>query len=174
MSITLSHPTQVIKGGIHLTASKSESNRALIIHDSIINSKLINMIQQSLLDNDIQTDKMSIDISKDPKSISTFIELNDYLANHNYTRNSLLISLGGGSIGDVVGFVASNYYRGIDYIQIPSTLLSMLDSSIGGKTSIDSKKGKNLIGSFYHPRKVIIDTELLSSLDDRGNELWLV
>ena len=74
--------------------------------------------------------------------------------------------MGGGSVGDIIGFIASNFYRGVDYIQIPSTLLSMLDSSIGGKTGLDSYKGKNLIGSFYHPRKVIIDIRLLSSLPD--------
>ena len=142
-------------------------NKALIAHDSIIDSNIISLISESLTDNNIQFNQLSIDTSKKSKSFSSFTEINDYLITNNYSKDSLLISLGGGSIGDLVGFVASTYYRGIDYIQIPSTLLSMIDSSIGGKTGIDTPKGKNLIGSFYHPRKVIIDTELLSSLDNK-------
>jgi len=141
-------------------------NQILVIFDSKIDSQFINLVEQSLLDNNIRFNKLSLDSSKESKSFSTFNRINDYLVNHNYNRDSLLISFGGGSIGDLVGFVASNYYRGIDYIQIPSTLLSMIDSSIGGKTGIDTPSGKNLIGSFYHPRKVIIDTQLISSLDD--------
>ena len=139
-------------------------NKVLIAHDSIIDSNIISLILESLTDNNIQFNQLSIDTSKKSKSFSSFTEINDYLITNNYSKDSLLISLGGGSIGDLVGFVASSYYRGIDYIQIPSTLLSMIDSSIGGKTGIDTPKGKNLIGSFYHPRKVIIDTELLSLL----------
>ena len=142
-------------------------SKALIVHDSVIDSNKISLISESLTDNNIQFNQLSIDTSKKSKSFSSFTEINDYLITNNYSKDSLLISLGGGSIGDLVGFVASTYYRGIDYIQIPSTLLSMIDSSIGGKTGIDTPKGKNLIGSFYHPRKVIIDTELLSSLDNK-------
>ena len=142
-------------------------NKALIVHDSAIHSDIISLITESLADNNIQSDQLSIDIAKKSKSFSSFTKVNDYLMTNNYSKDSLLISLGGGSIGDLVGFVASSYYRGIDYIQVPSTLLSMIDSSIGGKTGIDTPKGKNLIGSFYHPRKVIVDTDLLSSLDDK-------
>jgi 3-dehydroquinate synthase len=141
-------------------------HKALIIHDSAIHSNIISLIIESLADNNIKAESFPIDISRYPKSISTFISLSEWLPLNGYNKDSLLISLGGGSIGDLVGFVASSYYRGIDYIQIPSTLLSMIDSSIGGKTGLDTEGGKNLIGSFYHPQKVIIDTCLLSSLDD--------
>tara|TARA_Y100001970_G_scaffold290809_1_gene425831 strand:- start:2016 stop:3071 length:1056 start_codon:yes stop_codon:yes gene_type:complete len=142
-------------------------SKALIVHDSIIDSHIISLISESLTDNNIKSSQLLIDTSKKSKSFSFFTKINDYLMTNNYSKDSLLVSLGGGSIGDLVGFVASSYYRGIDYIQIPSTLLSMIDSSIGGKTGIDTPQGKNLIGSFYHPRKVIVDTDLLLSLDEK-------
>ena len=145
----------------------NDYSKALIVHDSAINSDITSLILESLTDNNIQSNQLSIDTSKKTKSFSSFTKINDYLMTNNYSKDSLLISLGGGSTGDLVGFIASSYYRGIDYIQIPSTLLSMIDSSIGGKTGIDTPNGKNLIGSFYHPKKVIIDTDLLSSLDDK-------
>ena len=84
-----------------------------------------------------------------------------------FDRNSTLIAFGGGVIGDMTGFAASIFLRGINFIQIPTTLLSMVDSSVGGKTGINNKYGKNLIGSFYQPEAVYIDTHFLSTLDKR-------
>ncbi len=84
-----------------------------------------------------------------------------------FDRNSTLIAFGGGVIGDMTGFAASIFLRGIKFIQIPTTLLSMVDSSVGGKTGINNKYGKNLIGSFYQPEAVFIDTHFLSTLDKR-------
>ncbi len=77
------------------------------------------------------------------------------------------MALGGGVVGDLAGFAASIYLRGIDFLQIPTTLLSMIDSSVGGKTGVNSSFGKNLIGSFYQPKGVLIDTETLRTLPDR-------
>ena len=85
----------------------------------------------------------------------------------NFNRSDLIISLGGGIIGDMTGFVASIFKRGINFINLPSTLLSQVDSCIGGKTGINSRHGKNLIGSFYNPKVVISETELLKSLPKR-------
>ncbi len=82
-------------------------------------------------------------------------------------RNSLIIAFGGGVIGDLSGFAASILLRGVDFIQIPPTLLSMVDSSVGGKTGINCKSGKNLIGTFYQPKLVICDTNFLNSLSLR-------
>ena len=84
-----------------------------------------------------------------------------------FDRNSTLIAFGGGVIGDMTGFAASIFLRGIKFIQIPTTLLSMVDSSVGGKTGINNKYGKNLIGSFYQPEAVFIDTHFLSTLEKR-------
>ena len=79
-------------------------------------------------------------------------------------RKTSLIALGGGVVGDVSGFVAASFLRGIDYYQIPTTLLAMVDSAIGGKTGINTPSGKNLIGSVYQPKAVFIDSDLLKSL----------
>jgi len=84
-----------------------------------------------------------------------------------YDRNSLIIAFGGGVVGDMSGFAASIFLRGIDFIQIPTTLLSMVDSSVGGKTGVNNSYGKNLIGSFYQPQAVYIDTHFLSTLPKR-------
>ena len=84
------------------------------------------------------------------------------------TRNDMIIALGGGVVGDLAGFAAATYLRGIEYIQIPTTLLAQVDSSVGGKTAIDLPQGKNLVGSFYSPSLVLIDSELLKSLDNRN------
>lgn len=91
----------------------------------------------------------------------------DNLFNHKLDRKSILIALGGGVIGDMVGFIASLYQRGIDFVQVPTTLLSQVDSSVGGKTGINNKYGKNLIGAFHQPKAVYIDPHFLSTLPAR-------
>ncbi len=91
-------------------------------------------------------------------------QLDEQMARRSFGRDSLIIALGGGVVGDMAGFVASTYYRGIPFIQVPTTLLAMVDSSVGGKTGIDISSGKNLIGSFWHPLKVFIDPEFLKTL----------
>ncbi|MEO1924220.1 MAG: 3-dehydroquinate synthase [Nautiliaceae bacterium] len=91
----------------------------------------------------------------------------DRLFDAKFDRNSTLIAFGGGVIGDMTGFAASIFLRGVEFIQIPTTLLAMVDSSVGGKTGINNKYGKNLIGSFYQPEAVYIDTHFLSTLPKR-------
>ena len=92
--------------------------------------------------------------------------LNQLLIN-NFNRTDLVISIGGGITGDVIGFVSSVFKRGINFINIPTTLLAQVDSSIGGKTGVNSNLGKNLIGTFYQPKLVIIDTLFLKSLSKK-------
>ena len=89
------------------------------------------------------------------------------LAEAGADRSSVLIAFGGGIIGDLAGFVAAIYMRGIDYIQVPTTLLAQVDSSVGGKTGANLASGKNLIGSFHHPRAVFADIDVLQTLPDR-------
>ena len=91
------------------------------------------------------------------KSLDTFNTVMSYLLEGNYARDVVVIALGGGVIGDLVGFSAACYQRGVDFIQIPTTLLSQVDSSVGGKTAVNHKLGKNMIGAFYQPKSVIID-----------------
>jgi len=101
------------------------------------------------------------------KNIGTVMRLFKQLVKNKLDRKSIIIAAGGGVTGDISGFLASVYLRGIPFIQVPTSLLAMVDSSIGGKTGVDSKEGKNLIGSFYQPEAVIIDMKFLSTLPRR-------
>lgn len=101
---------------------------------------------------------------KNQQSVDTILES---LFNHRFNRKSLLIAFGGGVIGDMTGYVSSIYQRGIDFIQIPTTLLSQVDASVGGKTGMNNSYGKNLIGAFHQPKKVYIDPHFLTTLPKR-------
>lgn len=101
------------------------------------------------------------------KSLDMYAMLLTELVKHNFTRTDCVIAVGGGVCGDLAGFVASSYMRGIDFYNIPTTLLSQVDSSIGGKVAIDFDSVKNIVGAFYQPRRVIIDPNVLSTLDKR-------
>lgn len=101
------------------------------------------------------------------KSIETFEKLLHTMLHNGFSRKDCVVAVGGGVVGDLSGFVASAYMRGVDFYNIPTTLLSQIDSSIGGKTAINFGGIKNIVGAFYQPKKVLIDPELLSTLPDR-------
>lgn len=101
------------------------------------------------------------------KTHSSITRLLDVLIANRFNRDCTLIALGGGVVGDITGFAAACYQRGVDYLQIPTTLLAQVDSSVGGKTGVNHPGGKNLIGAFHQPRAVIADTETLNTLPDR-------
>lgn len=98
------------------------------------------------------------------KNIETVISLARRLVQKSYDRKDLIVALGGGVVGDIAGFLASIYLRGVPYVQVPTTLLAQVDSSVGGKTGVDLPEGKNLIGTFYQPKRVYIDTDTLKTL----------
>lgn len=101
------------------------------------------------------------------KSYANYQKIINALIKHNFDRSDAIVAIGGGMIGDISGFAASTYMRGIDFYNVPTTLLSQVDSSIGGKTAINVSKVKNIAGSFYQPKGVLIDTDTLSSLSER-------
>jgi pentafunctional AROM polypeptide len=101
------------------------------------------------------------------KGRETKAEIEDWMLSYQCTRDTVIIALGGGVIGDMIGYVSATFMRGVRFVQVPTTLLSMVDSSIGGKTAIDTPMGKNLIGSFYQPRRIYIDLAFLESLPVR-------
>src|SRR5580698_4220883 len=104
---------------------------------------------------------------EESKSVGEFGRALDFLAANGLDRSGAVFAVGGGVVGDLAGFAAASYLRGIDYYQVPTTLLSMVDSSVGGKTGINLKSGKNLVGAFHQPRGVFISTNLLRSLPAR-------
>ena len=101
------------------------------------------------------------------KSKDTVGTIHDWLAKNKCSRDTIVVALGGGVIGDMVGFAAATYMRGVCFVQIPTTLLSMVDSSIGGKTAIDTPYGKNLVGAFWQPARIYIDLCFLETLPRR-------
>lgn len=118
----------------------------------------------------LQTLKTSQVLLPDGEQYKTLEVLNrifSALLEQHMDRSTTLIALGGGVVGDMTGFAAASYQRGVDFIQIPTTLLAMVDSSVGGKTGVNHPLGKNMIGAFYQPRCVIIDTNTLDTLDDK-------
>ena len=101
------------------------------------------------------------------KTSETLNGIYDGLIDHGLDRGSFIVALGGGVVGDVAGFAAASYLRGIPFVQVPTSLLAQVDSSVGGKTGINHRKGKNLIGAFYQPRAVVIDAAVLDTLPER-------
>ena len=114
-----------------------------------------------------QLEVITIPDGEEYKKLETVESILNALFEHKFDRKSLLIAFGGGVIGDMTGFTASLYQRGIDFIQIPTTLLSQVDASVGGKTGVNNKYGKNLIGAFYQPKAVYIDPAFLKTLPER-------
>lgn len=141
-----------------------QSKQVVIITDETVESLYAKQFSEKLKSNGYKTLILSIKPGEESKVASTkeFLELEMLKAN--FDRHTLLIAFGGGVVGDLSGFVAATYMRGIKYIQIPTTLLSMIDSSVGGKTSINTPYGKNLIGAFWQPKEVIMDLNMLNSL----------
>lgn len=105
---------------------------------------------------------------EESKSIKNFVDINKFLVEKNFNRGDVIIAFGGGVVGDLGGYVAASYLRGIDFVAVPTTLLSMIDSSVGGKNGINFMNLKNQIGSFYFPKYVHIDYSFLETLDERN------
>ena len=101
------------------------------------------------------------------KTLETLNKVFDALLKAKFDRSSTLVALGGGVVGDITGFAAASYQRGVNFIQVPTTLLSQVDSSVGGKTGVNHELGKNMIGAFYQPKAVIIDVDTLDTLSDQ-------
>ena len=152
------------KTGRLLKELKENFSILAIVTNPVINQHWSNQLCQSLEMADQEWIKMVIPAGERYKNLKTAKRIWDWLINSGVDRHGCLIALGGGVVGDLVGFAASTYLRGIAYLQIPTTLLALVDSSIGGKTAIDLPNGKNLVGSFYQPRLVVGDLDVLNTL----------
>jgi len=144
-----------------------EPSRVIVITHPSINSLYGEEVIASFIAEDWTTDIIEVPEGESSKSLDQAEKLYDHLLALNCDRKSVLVALGGGVIGDLVGFVAATYQRGVSFIQVPTTLLSMVDSSVGGKTAVNHPKGKNMIGAFYQPRLVVGDLETLRTLSQK-------
>lgn len=137
---------------------------AAIISDSNVFPIYGEFVENSLLQAGIKSVHYVFPAGEESKNIQTYAEILNFLAEKKISRTDIIIALGGGVVGDIAGFAASTYLRGISYIQIPTSLLAMVDSSVGGKTAIDLPAGKNLVGAFKQPRLVFCDVNALTTL----------
>ena len=115
----------------------------------------------------VRADVMQLPDGEEFKTLATFSSIIDRLVSDRHDRATTIVALGGGVVGDVAGFAAAAYQRGVAYIQVPTTLLALVDSSVGGKTAVNHPDGKNLVGAFYQPRCVVADLDTLDTLPDR-------
>lgn len=148
-------------------ASRITTPRAYIITDANVAPLLGDRLAASLGAAGIDHEVIVLPAGEATKSFGPFENLLDDLLQRGVERATTLVALGGGVIGDITGFAASALLRGINYVQVPTTLLAQVDSSVGGKTAINARYGKNLIGSFYQPRLVLADTKTLDTLPQR-------
>ena len=138
--------------------------RALIVSDSNVSPLYAQQVTASLQSAGYDTELFVFSAGEENKRLSVISGIYAALASNGFTRRDLLVALGGGVTGDMTGFAAATWLRGIDYVQIPTTLLAQVDSSIGGKTGVDIPEGKNLVGAFWQPACVIADIDTLSTL----------
>jgi len=146
---------------------KLASRRAIIISDETVAPLYAKTLQENLIAQGVQGDLLSVAAGEPSKNFTTLAWLMDALLALTPDRKTTIIALGGGVVGDLAGFTASVALRGIPFIQIPTTLLAQVDSSVGGKTGINTRAGKNLVGSFYQPELVLADVDTLASLPPR-------
>lgn len=138
-----------------------------IITDSKVKNLYAHKLKRLLKKEDIEAEIFSFPNGEKSKNLQTIEKLAEELIESKFDRNDCIIALGGGVVGDIAGFLASIYMRAIPFIQIPTTLLAMVDSSVGGKTGVDLKSGKNLVGTFTQPKAVFIDSKYLKTLSPK-------
>ena len=143
------------------------SQRVIVVTDENVAPLYLASLEISLDTAGLNSESIILPAGEQTKSIDYFEQLFDQILAMKIDRQCALIALGGGVIGDLTGFAAASVLRGIDFVQIPTTLLSQVDSSVGGKTGINSQHGKNLVGAFYQPRLVLADIDTLDSLPKR-------
>jgi 3-dehydroquinate synthase len=141
--------------------------RCAVITDSNVGKKFAKAALKSLSTSGFQPVLITVPAGEKSKRLTIVEKCFDQLAKHRLERKSFIVALGGGVVGDLAGFVAATYLRGIPFVQVPTTLLAQVDSSVGGKTGVNLRAGKNLVGAFYQPRLVLCDLDTLESLPKR-------
>jgi len=139
--------------------------RIVIVSNNIVAPLYLDLVEN--LFGDSASSTVILQDGEEHKNLLAVNQIYDHLITGKYDRNTILVALGGGVVGDIAGFAAATYQRGIKFIQIPTSLLAQVDSSVGGKTGVNHQLGKNMIGAFYQPQCVLADTEVLKTLPDR-------
>ena len=140
--------------------------RVAVITDSIVDGLYADVVCESLKNAGFSVAKYVFPAGEQSKNMETLGEILEFLAENHLTRSDIIVALGGGVVGDISGFAASVYLRGIKFVQVPTTFLAAVDSSVGGKTAVNLKSGKNLAGAFHQPALVLCDTETFKTLPD--------
>lgn len=148
-------------------AAKLASPRVIVVTDEHVGALYAKQVVAECTSHGIRTDVITLPAGEATKSFAHFETLMDHLLALNADRRTTLLALGGGVVGDITGFAASVLMRGVDFVQLPTSLLAQVDSSVGGKTGINTARGKNLVGSIYQPLAVLIDTDTLATLPPR-------
>ena len=146
------------------TKSLTAAKKTMIITDSNVAPLYLKTVSDSIKAAQIQTESFIYEAGEQSKTLNTVSMIYDALSRFRMSRKDIIIALGGGVCGDMAGFAAATYLRGIDFIQIPTSLLSQVDSSVGGKTGVNITEGKNLVGAFHQPKAVLIDPFTLKTL----------
>ena len=162
-----SYPIYIDRGllGQDLIRGHVRGNQVMVVTNETIAPLYLDAVTRGL--GDLQCDTLILPDGEQHKTLATLERIFDALMAHRHSRTTTLVALGGGVIGDMVGFAAACYQRGVDFIQVPTTLLAQVDSSVGGKTAVNHPRGKNMIGAFHQPRAVVIDTAVLDTLPER-------
>ncbi|HVW01218.1 MAG TPA: 3-dehydroquinate synthase [Planctomycetaceae bacterium] len=163
----LNHVAEAVENWMVRAGYPRGQRTALIVTDRNIAHTLSFAVSHSLTEADINCRTFGIEPGEPSKSLATVSDIYDELVEMHADRNTCILAVGGGVVGDLAGFVASTYNRGLPFVQVPTTLLAQVDSSVGGKVGVNHPKGKNLIGAFYQPLGVYIDMSVLLSLPDR-------
>jgi shikimate kinase/3-dehydroquinate synthase len=150
-----------------LLAPVLPQKRAVIVSDANVARLHLRTVQAGLSENGFATSTVIVPAGEATKNVDSYLSVVDQLLEARVERRTAVIALGGGVVGDLAGFAAATTLRGLPFVQIPTTLLSQVDSSVGGKTGVNTKRGKNLVGAFYQPRMVLADTGALATLPPR-------
>jgi len=148
-------------------AGLTRGRKVGILTDTHVGSRYLAGLRRSLSKEGLEPVAIVLRPGERSKTLRTVATVLDVLARHKFDRQSMLVALGGGVVGDITGFAAAIYLRGIPFVQVPTTLVAQVDSSVGGKTGVDHRLGKNLIGAFHQPRAVFIDPDTLRTLPRR-------
>jgi 3-dehydroquinate synthase len=171
LNVELADKSYPICIGSNLLSSKSllsdhiQGKQVMIVTNSTIAPLYLEKLKDAL--SDFNVESVVLPDGEEFKTLETLNKVFDALLKAKFDRSSTLVALGGGVVGDITGYAAASYQRGVNFIQVPTSLLSQVDSSVGGKTGVNHELGKNMIGAFYQPKAVIIDVDTLDTLSDQ-------